>query len=109
MTLKKLHEQRHLFSVLGTSKLRLRKAILKHGVDNDFINLISELCLNLTEGNVHLPEGVRQQTKQHRSTVRALACKNKGKNFKRKRLLQAGGSFFTLLLPIIAGLENSFF
>ena len=84
MTLKKPHENRHLFSFLGTSKPPLRKAILQHGVDNDFINLIPELCLNLTEGNVHLPEGVRQQTKQHCSTVRALACKNKGKIFKKK-------------------------
>ena len=108
MTLKKLHENRHLFSVLSTSKPPLRKAILKHGIDNDFINLISELCLNLTVGNVQLPEVVKQQAKQHRSIVRTLASKKKGKNFKRKRLLQAGGSFFTLLLPIIAGLVNSF-
>jgi hypothetical protein len=108
MILKKLHESRHLFSVLGTSKPPLRKAILKHGIDKAFINLISELCINLTEGNVHLPEGVRQQTRQPLSTERVLACKNRGNNFKRKRLLQAGGSFFTLLLPIIAGLVNSF-
>ena len=111
MTLKKLHEHRHLFTVLGNSKPRLRKAILKHGVDREFINLVSELCLNLTEGNVQLPEGVKQQTKQHRSLVRSLASaasKNKGNDFKRKRLLQAGGNFFTLLLPIIAGFVNTF-
>ena len=109
MTLKKLHKNRHLFSVLNTSKPPLRKAILKHGVDKEFVNIISEFCLNITEGNVQLPERVMQQTKEHCSTVRALACKNKGKDFKRKRLLQAVGSFFTLLLPIIAGLVNSFF
>ena len=93
MTLKKLHENRHLFSVLSTSKPPLRKLILKHGVDNDFINLISELGLNLTEGNVQLSEVAKHQAKQHRSIVRKLACKKKGKNFKRKCLLQAGGSF----------------
>ena len=42
------------------------------------INLLSELYLNLTEGNVQLPEVVRQHTKKYRSLVRALARKKKG-------------------------------
>ena len=84
MTLKKLHESKHLFSVLGNSKPRLRKAILEHGIDNEFINLLSELCLNLTEVNVQLAENVRQEKKQHRSLVHTLSCKNKGKDFKTK-------------------------
>ena len=37
MTLKKLHEHRHLFIVLANSKLRLTKAILRHVFD-EFIN-----------------------------------------------------------------------
>ena len=107
MTLKKLHENRHLFSILDNSKRQLRKAILKHGIDNEVSNLLYGLCLNLTEDNVQLLEVVRRQTKQHRSLVRGLACKKKGKYFKRKRLVQVGGSFFSLLIPIIAGLVNT--
>jgi hypothetical protein len=68
-----------------TSKPPLRKAILKHGIEQKFINLISGLCLNLIEGNVQLPEVVKKQARQHRSIVRTLACKKKGKYFKRKR------------------------
>ena len=107
MTLKKLHEKIQLFSILGYPKPRLRKAIVKQGFYNECINLLSELCLNLTEGNVQLSEGVRQQINQPRSLAHALASKKKGKDFKRKRLVQAGCSFFTLLLPIIAGLVNT--
>ena len=66
MTPKKLHENGHLFSVLGNSKLRPGKAILKQGIENEFINLLSELSLNLTEGNVQL------HAKQHCSLVRSL-------------------------------------
>jgi len=68
------------------------------------MNLLSEFCLNLTEGNVQLPEVVKQQTKQCRFLVCVLACKMKGKLCKRKRLVQAGGSFFLFLLPAIVDL-----
>ena len=44
MTLKTLHENRNLFSVLGNPKQRLRKAILKDGSDSEFISLVSEVC-----------------------------------------------------------------
>ena len=63
MKLKKLNENRHLFSVLVNSKPRLRKAMLKHSIDTDFINLLSKLCLNLAKGNIHSSKSVRQQTK----------------------------------------------
>jgi hypothetical protein len=72
MTLKKLHKNRNLYSVLGNSKPRLREAVLEHGIDSKILNLLSEHCLYLTEGNVQWPEGVGQQTKQHRSHVLAL-------------------------------------
>jgi len=45
--------------------------------------MASEPHLNLTEGNVQLPELVKQQTKQRRSLVRVLtaAAKSKGNGF----------------------------
>ena len=92
--LKILSENRNLFSILGMSKLALRKPILKQGTYKEFIYLISKLCLNLMEGNAQLPEVVKQQTKHHHCIVRALACKKKGKDFKGKYVLQAGRSFF---------------
>ena len=107
MTLKNLHENRHLFPVIGNSKPRLRKAILKHGIGNEFINLQSELCFHSAESNFQLPEVVRRRTKQYRSLVRALACKQRNGFLKGNLILQAGGSFFSLLLPIVAGLVNS--
>ena len=85
MNLKKLHENIHLFSVRSSSKPAFMKAIPKHGIDREFLDLISELCLNFTKGCVQLPEVVEQQTNRHRSIVRALACK-KGQDFKIKRL-----------------------
>ena len=113
MTLKKLPKNTLLFSVPGKLKPRLRKAILKRGLDREFIYLILELWFNLTEGNVQLPEVVKQHTNQNRSFVRALAAAaavvKKGNNFKIKRLLQVVGRFFTLLLQIIVGLVNSVF
>jgi len=79
MTLKKLHENKHSYSILGNSKPWLRKATLKHGIDNEFNNLLSELCLDSTEGNLQLPEVVKQRKKKHRSLARTLACKKKAK------------------------------
>ena len=75
MTLKKLHEKRHLFSVQRNSKPRLRRCKLKHVIGNEFINLLTELRLNLTEGNFQIPEVVKQRTKQHCSLVLVQACK----------------------------------
>jgi len=75
MILKK-HKNGRLCSILSSSNPVLKKSILKHGVDKEFLNPISELYLNLTEGNVQLGEVVKQQTKQHRSIVRALARSN---------------------------------
>ena len=86
MKLTKLHDNRHKFSVLSSSKLALGKAILKHDVDKEFINLISELCLKLTEEYVQLQEVVKQHTKQHHSIARALArSNNEGIYFKFKK------------------------
>ena len=74
-------KKRCLFSILSSSKLALRKAMLKHGCDKEFINLISEFSLDLTEGNAHTPEVVKEQAMEHRSIVHALArSNNKGKD-----------------------------
>ena len=99
---------RHLFYVLGNYKPARRKALLKHGVDKELINLTSDLYSNLTEGKIHLPEVLKQQKKSHCSIVYALAAKNKEQKFQRQRLLQAVGSYFTIVLPITAGYVNSF-
>ena len=55
-----IHENRHLFFLLGKSIPQLRKAMLKYGIDNEFINLLSEFYLHLTKGNVQLPEVGKQ-------------------------------------------------
>ena len=80
MTMKSQYETTYFFYVLGNSKLWLRKDVVKHRVDEEFINLLSKLSSNLTEGNIQLPEVVMLQKKQHYSHVRALVCKNKGNN-----------------------------
>ena len=106
MTLKKLHHNRHLFSVLSSSKPRLRRVILNN-IDREFTKLISELCLNLTAGNVQLPDAIKKQTRQHQSIFRALSKRKTSQKQKRKHLVQAGEGFFTVLLPIIAGLVSN--
>lgn len=105
MTLKELHRNQPLFSVLSTAKPRLRRAILSNA-NTDFIKVISELCLNLTAGNIEMPDAVRKHTCKHRKIVRALAKKHNAK-IKRKKLVQAGGNFFSLLLPIVSGLLSA--
>ena len=57
------------------------------GIDNEFINLLSEICLDSIEGNFQPPELVKHRLKQYLSLVHALACKKKGKDLK-KRLVQ---------------------
>ena len=68
--MKKRHGNRHLFNVLGNTKPTLRNAILKYGVDKGYISLISKLFLNLTEGNVQIPEVAKQDTKHKLATER---------------------------------------
>ena len=75
--MKKLHENRHLFSVLGNSKPRLKKAMFTYGIDSEFMNPLSELCLNSTEGKVQMPEVVKQQTKQFTCTCPSLQKRKK--------------------------------
>ena len=82
--------------------------MLKHAFNNEFINLLFKIGLHLTERNVKLSEVVRQLTKQHRSLLCAAARKKKGIYFKRNQLVHLGGSFFSLLLLIFAGLIHTF-
>ena len=51
------------FSSLVVQNHGFGKAVVKHGIYNKFSNLLSKLCLNLTEGNVKLLKVVTQQTK----------------------------------------------
>ena len=49
----------------------------------------------------------RQSNTQKQCSLLCALAGNRGKNFKRKQPLQVGGSFFTLLPPVIAGLVSS--
>lgn len=107
MTLKELHENQPLFSILSKAKPRLRRAILSN-VDDKFIKLVSELCLNLAGSNIDMSDALKKRICKHRSTVRFLAKKKKTcRKIKKKKLLQVGGSFFSLLLPIVTGLLST--
>jgi len=91
---KKLRENRHLFSVLSNSKPRLRKAIHKHHIDDKFINLLSELCLSLTEGSTAKSSQITDKKKIIHLSILSVAKIRM--DFKRKRLVEVDGSFFTV-------------
>lgn len=78
-----------------------RKKYLKHA-PNDFINAVSELCLNVLKQRVPLSACQLKSLKRHKRFIRQLASKRASIKNRRQVLIQRGGFLAGLLGPLIA-------
>ena len=100
--LKPIRSNSALLQVLGSSKPKLRKAILK-AVDPNVINLLSECSLNVLEGNVKLKPCVKRELSKYKGSLRSLTA-NTSLAKKRRVLIQKGGFLPALLGSVLSGL-----
>lgn len=107
--MKHIEKHSHLLDVLQKASPKLRKAILEQ-CDNQVICVLSEIILNLLNGQFNLTTKQKQKLSKYKKYFRALAkqcnrSKHINKKNARKLLIQTGGAFpllLGLLAPLIA-------
>ena len=87
--------------LLHNANPKTRKAMLKSHCTDDFINCVSECCVNVLKGHVPLTKAQFEPLRYRRRTLRALSLKKTSRNEKRK-LIQTGGFLGFLLGPIVS-------
>lgn len=100
---KRLKENKYLLYTLRKADPRLRKAIIKNS-NSDFIKTLSEISLNLLNGNVEHTPHLKNQLKKYKKNLRCLACSKRSIKSKRNILVQKGGFIPILLGSILSGL-----
>ena len=103
--MKKVIRHKSLLKVLHNTNSKLRKAILKN-CDNDVICVLTEIIVNLLNGNIQLTASQKTKLKRYKNAFRKIAnlCKNNklsNKKSARKLFIQNGGAFPFFLLPLI--------
>lgn len=88
---------------LVQSNLRQRKKLIKTAKTSN-LNAISEIALNLKNGNLPVHPKFRQKLKKFRNSVLKVANKKFSVNKKKQILLQNGGVLPLLASPFLATL-----
>lgn len=88
-----------MLQTLACVKPAVSKSIVKVA-SPDVINALSECCLNILKGHVHLSPAQKRQLCRYKQSLRSLA--KKGTSVKRrKQILQKGGFLGALLKPVL--------
>ncbi len=111
MPLNKLREQANCLSVLCDKKFpnSAKKALIKEGAD-EFINSISEICLNLIAGNVPISGKTLRKLKPQKRNLYYLASPKNAIPKKRKFLLRKDkldSCLGTILPPALDAISSS--
>ena len=104
--MKSIKSNYHTLQVLRIARPILRKAIVLN-CGKELVNCISEINLNVLNGNLKLPECNRRKLKNYRAILRKIADKNVSSSAKKQLINQRGGFLFPLLtaaLPILANI-----
>ena len=73
----------------------------------DQIRAICECVYNILQGNIYVPEAIKEQLRPHRNILRDIADKKVSYQTKKKLLVQKGGTLLSSLLPIaISGVTS---
>ena len=86
------------------------KSRVVNGLNENYINTISEICKNFLERNLTQDPKIIQKLKKSRTALRIVSLK-KTPLYKKKKILQSrsGGAILSVLLPLAAGLISSIF
>ena len=82
----------------------MRNALIK-SADRDLICSICECIQNVINGNVKIDDKIKKKLFHEKEHLRRLQKKSSLKN-KKKILIQKGGSFLPMLLPIVLSILN---
>ena len=110
-TEKKPSTKRHLAKtfrkvrILSLATPQVRKQLVDKG-NKEIVDCISECCLNILKGNVHLTSKQKSRLEKHKEQLRAVA--NKRVNVKKKKeIIQKGGFPLTAILAPVASVLGS--
>lgn len=94
-----------LLKALLTLKPKFRTALLKVCKDEE-IDCISECIFNILNGKVPLKDSEKSKLKKHKTVLRKLIKKSRGK-LRKRIIIQKGGAFLPIILgAILNGLLN---
>lgn len=92
-----------LIELVSKSQPADRKKLLqKFSKDRKFFDAVSEICLNVCQGNITLNKKCKCSINKYKKTVAEIAKKPKSA-VKRRKLINQSGGFLPALIPIIAG------
>jgi hypothetical protein len=97
-----------LFKFLCSCNNKVRTNIIK-GLSKEHILCICECILNILNGNIELDNNDKERIKRFRKYLRKLVKKGQSLRKRKQILVQKGGSFLPLLLPIIVSAVSSLF
>jgi predicted nucleotidyltransferase len=70
--MKRIKSNYHELQVLKKASPKLRKAIISN-CNKELLNALSEIALNVLQGNIELPVTSPQKLRKHKTAQRALA------------------------------------
>ena len=90
----------NLLTFLGKCKNKSRQVILKES-DRELVDAICDCVLNICNGVIPINTRVKTKLRNHKNKLRQLIDKKSSTKKKRHILIQDGGSFLAVLLPIV--------
>lgn len=94
-----------LLKALLTLRPNLRSVLLKACKDEE-INCITECIFNTLNGKVPLKDSDKSKLKKHKTVLRKIIKKGRGK-FRKRIIIQQGGAFLPIILgAVLNGLMN---
>lgn len=97
----RVKSQKELLSLLAKSPRKSRVILLK-SAKKPLIDAISECVYNTLHGNVHLTRSQKLRLSKQAAKLRKIADKKVAWQLKKRILVQEGGSFFSLLFPLVS-------
>ena len=84
-------------------KPRLRQSVVENA-DDDLIKALSEIALNVLNGNLQLSAGEKERLRKYQKELRKLTEPRRSIKSKRRILVQSGGAVFlpTLVATLLA-------
>lgn len=106
MTLKKVLECLPALERIARSRSQKRRVELLKEAKNCIFFAISEICLNVLNGNIRLSKYRMRKLEPYKNSVRKIALKSTTLPARKKLIIQSGGFLPSLLIPSISVLAE---
>jgi len=106
MTLKRVLECLPTIEKIARCRSNKRRADLLREAKNCIFFAISEISLNVLNGNIRVSSYRKKQLKPHSSKIRKIADRKISLPLRKKLIIQSGGFLSSLLIPSITLLAD---